>query len=121
MTLRIYTDAHIATAIVIQLRNSGISVVRCEDVGLKFERNDEVHLVYATGEKRAVLTSDEDFLQIHTRWQQAGMKHTGIIYVQHERKDNIGLIVGTLSFLNEALEGDAATLEEEVYNRIVYI
>lgn len=121
MTLQIYTDAHVAMAVVFQLRNSRISVVRCEDVGLKFERNDEVHLIYATGEKRAVLTSDEDFLQLHAKWQQAGMKQSGIIYIQHERKDNIGLIVGTLSFLNEAIEGGAATLDEEVYNRVVYI
>jgi predicted nuclease of predicted toxin-antitoxin system len=33
-TLKFYMDTHIPKAVAIQLRNKGIDVVRCEDVGL---------------------------------------------------------------------------------------
>jgi predicted nuclease of predicted toxin-antitoxin system len=58
--LKFYTDTHIAKAIAVQLRNRGVEVVRCEEVGLA-EARDTVHLEYATNHGLAVVTHDDDF------------------------------------------------------------
>ena len=34
MSIKFYTDTHIARQVAIQLRAKGIDVVRCEDVGM---------------------------------------------------------------------------------------
>ncbi len=34
MTLKFYTDTHVAKVVAVQLRPRGIEVIRCEDVGM---------------------------------------------------------------------------------------
>jgi predicted nuclease of predicted toxin-antitoxin system len=120
MNAKFYTDKHIAKQIAVQARNAGVDIIRCEDVGLG-DAEDFEHLEFATAEGRTVISADEDFPILHAQWQAAGKKHAGIIYIQPARKDQIGKIVDLIRFLHSAVESGAATLDEDVYNRIIYL
>ena len=120
MSLKLYTDGHIAHAIVTQLRQKGLDVVRCEDVGLK-DAADEEHLEYATREERTIVSHDADFIRLHNERHEQGKKHFSVIRIKSDNMGNIGAIVSELYFLHEAIEGGAATLEDEVYNKVSYI
>lgn len=54
-------------------------------------------------------------------WRSVGKSHTGIIYVQPDRKDNIGMVVGFMEFLHLAVEGRAANLEHDVYSSLYFL
>ncbi len=120
MPARFYMDAHMDKAIAVQARRRGIDILRCQDVGMDNAGDDE-HLAYAAAERRTVITADADFVKLHTEWLGGGRPHAGIIYVQPERKDDIGLIVDYLEFLHLAVEGGAADLEKDVYNTLRYL
>ncbi|MHB8625538.1 MAG: DUF5615 family PIN-like protein [Aggregatilineales bacterium] len=118
MPIKFYTDANIAKAVAVQLK--GIDIVRCEDVGMKYA-DDEPHLIYAVRESRTLITGDEDFLELDARWHSQGRTHAGIIFIQHHDRENIGKIVNRLQFLHEAIIGGAASLEDDVYNRVEFL
>ena len=120
MKVKFYTDIHIAKAVAVQARKAGVDIIRGEEVGLA-EAKDYRHLEYSAADGRAVIIADEDFPILHDKWQKDRKWHAGIIYVQPQRKDQIGMIVAYLEFLHQAVEGRAATLEEDVYNRIIYL
>ncbi len=44
---KFYLDSHIDKEVAIQLRNSGVDVVHCAEVGMK-DAKDPEHLTYAT-------------------------------------------------------------------------
>jgi hypothetical protein len=122
--LTFLTDEHIHKPIVNQLRERGVDIVRVEDLGWKGEA-DVPLLEYAAGEGRALVTGDDDFLAHHVTWQQAGRRHTGIFYVlpqvRQQRKAAVGIIFNELWFYWEAVRDGAASLEEDVYNQVIFI
>jgi predicted nuclease of predicted toxin-antitoxin system len=120
MPLKLYTDGHIANAIVKQLRERNVDVVRCEEVGLK-DADDIDHLNYAIREQRTIVTQDADFLRYHTQFQSEGKQHFGIIRINSDSIGDIGYVVNELHFLHEAIESEAANLENDVYNRVRFI
>src|SRR5262245_2350999 len=95
-TIRYYTDAHIAKAVVEQLRLRGVDVTRCEEVGLA-EVSDQGHIAYAAENGRAMVTHDQGFTAHHRVWLAQGNHHAGIFLITKD-KDNIGLLVNTLVF-----------------------
>ena len=118
--LKLYTNGHIARQIVVQLRKHHVDIVRCEDVGMK-NASDEEHLRYAIGEKRAIVTGDTDFIVFDTLYHQTGKTHFGIFYLVPSLLGNISIPVKTLLFWHEAIAAGAATLEDDVYNHVIYI
>jgi hypothetical protein len=56
--LRFYTNTHTAKAIATQLKERGVDIIRCEDVGLA-EVTDFQHLAYAAEHKRTIVTNVE--------------------------------------------------------------
>ncbi|MEO1288311.1 MAG: DUF5615 family PIN-like protein [Chloroflexota bacterium] len=120
MSLKLYTDGHIAKSIVRQLRLKDVDIERCEDVGLK-DASDLQHFEYALENERTIVTQDADFLRIHNEIQREGKNHFGIIRITSENITNVGKIVNELEFLHNAIDGGAATLEEDVYNQVRYI
>lgn len=93
--------------------------MRCQDVGLA-ETSDADHLIFATSQGRSMVTNDADFKALHEQWLHAGRKHAGIFYITHD-KENIGMIVTTLSFFHEAVKVGAADLATEVFNQLYYL
>ena len=120
MSAKFYTDTHIAKAVALQGRRAGVDIIHCEEVGLA-EAEDFEHLEFAAAQGRTVISADEDFPILHAQWKATGRTHAGIIYVQPYRKDQIGMIVAYIAFVHQAIESGAATLEEDVYNSIVYL
>ncbi len=118
--IRYYTDAHIPKSVVRQLLQKGVDIVRCEDIGMKYAK-DEAHWEYAIREGRVLVTCDEDFFNHAAAWNEKGKSHPGIVFIISEKQGIIGVIVKELLFLHEAIAGGAATLEEDVQNRILYI
>ncbi len=111
--IRYYTDVHIAREVAHQLRQKGVDIVHCGDVGLS-DADDSSHLEYATRNGRVPVSCDDDFERLHATWQAAGRQHGGIVYVKMGDKcKSIGFIVNTLLFLQEA-----AIYEADLYNQI---
>lgn len=117
--IRFYTDTHIDKAVAIQLRNKGVDVIRCEEVGLAAATDFE-HIDYATSQNRSIVTNDQGFTGHHRAWLEAGRSHTGIFLITKD-KDNIGMVINHLYFWHEAIGIGAADLETDVFNQIVFI
>lgn len=120
MSVKFYTDAHISKAIVDQARKRGVDIIRCQDVKLT-EAEDIEHLNFAVEQGRTVISADADFPILDAQWRTTGKTHAGIIYILPDRKDQIGRIVDYLEFLHQAIKDGAATLDEDVYNKLIYL
>ncbi|MEM6283122.1 MAG: DUF5615 family PIN-like protein [Chloroflexota bacterium] len=108
--MRFYFDTHIARANAVQLRARGATVVRCEDVGLD-EADDQTHLQYAADNDLVMVSQDNDFAVLDTKWKQHGKAHSGIILIPKHLKgqQQITFIVNKLGELHDMMEGGAAT------------
>ena len=120
MTIKFYTDTHIAKAVTIQCQQHGVDIIRCEDVRLA-EATDEEHLSYATDQKRVMVSSDRDFIGLHKQRSEIGKFHAGIVYILPEHKDDIGRLVGFITDLYELIEGGAGTLEQDIDNQLIWL
>lgn len=78
--LKFFTDTHISKQVAVQLSHRGVSVVRCEEVGLA-EADDEELLTYASREGRAIITVDKGFKHRAFRWLAEGRDHGGVFLV----------------------------------------
>lgn len=120
MSLRFYTDTHIAKQVAIQLREQGIEVIRCEEIGLA-EASDEEHLEYAARDNRVMVTKDNDFPRIHARWQAEGRHHAGIFFCPYRDIPAIGLLVTVCAEMVEMVTGGAADIEQDIADQVKYI
>ena len=107
---RFYTDEHIPSAVARELQRRDVDVLRCQDAGM-VAAEDVDHLSLTTEQDRILVTRDDDFLKLHAAWMKEDKSHAGIVYVQRKNWDNIGLIVGDLLLLREALRpGESANM-----------
>lgn len=122
MSLKLYTDTHIAKQVAIQLRNRGVDIVRCEEVGMA-EATDEEHLAYATKEGRALVSMDRDFKRFYFEWIEARKNHAGIFSISRKFQNNygIGRMVSELYEYWQLIEIGAGTVEKDIYNQIIWI
>ena len=113
MSLSFYTDTHIAKQIAIQLRDKGLNVVRCEEVGLA-EADDEEHLSYSSSQDLVLVTFDKGFRDRAFKWLAAGRNHSGIFICKPDLQGTagIGLIVKNCQFYYQLVEEEAATLDD---------
>lgn len=120
-SLKFYTDTHIAKAVTVQLREKGIDIVRCEEVGMA-EATDLAHLEYATEQGRILISHDSDFLALHSEWQSQNREHTGIVRASPEiqHKNQVGKIVSAIMEFQELVELEAASIDD-FYNQIQFI
>ncbi len=119
MTIRFYTDTHIAKVVAVQLRQRGIDVIRCEEVGMALAGDFE-HLAYAAEQGHSMVTNDQGFSGHHRQWLEQGKHHAGIFLITKD-KDDVGMIVTELAFWHEAIAAGAADLESDVYDQIIYL
>jgi len=109
--LKFYTDTHIDKQVAIQLRQKGVDVIRCEDVGLA-EADDETHLRYAAEHQIALITKDAGFRLRHFNWIGQGRTHYGIFFCSNRQAASIGQIVNICAAYAELLEQGAGTLAD---------
>jgi len=91
------------------LRRRHIDLTTAVDTGL-LGASDESHLAFANHEQRIIVTSDSDFLRLHSE----GRQHPGIVYC-HQQSRSVGEIIRRLAFIWEVLEAD------EMHNRIEFL
>jgi predicted nuclease of predicted toxin-antitoxin system len=118
-TLKFYMDTHVDKQVAIQLRQRGITVVRCQDVGLADASNEE-HLTYATQHDLSVITKDDDFATLHYEWMAQGKPHYGIFLHRDRQRATIGAIVTTCEEYYRLTAEGAGTLKD-VYNQLIEI
>ncbi len=120
MALKFYFDTHIAKAIAVQLRERGVDVVRCEEVG-RAAATDEEHLIDATAENRAVVTHERDFIVLNANWHVQTKSHAGIFYCQPRLQGSVGEMIKQLEEYAQLIESGAGTLEADIIDQIVYL
>ena len=113
-------DSHVPEAVAKQLRSYGVNVVRCQDVGFE-DATDNEHLEYATQQERTIITKDRDFPSLHNSWIAQGRNHCGIFFCPYRNEPAIGVIVTACLFYYQAIEDEAGTLEDDIYNRLHHI
>lgn len=120
--LKFYTDKHIPKAVTTQLRQRGVDIVRCEDVGLG-DADDVTHLTFATLEGRVVITRDADFTRLHTSYQVEGKFHSGIMFCSADIQGDsaVGRIVKEVLMYHELIEGGAGTVVDDIFNRVLFV
>jgi len=91
--IKLYTDDHVAKAVVRGLRQRGVDVVTVPEADL-LTASDEEHLAFARESGRVIFTQDEDFLRLHA----AGVAHPGIVYAPQGR--SVGQVIRGLMFVN---------------------
>lgn len=77
--IRLYADENVDDRIIRGLRLRGIdigTVIEARMIG----KPDPEQLSRATLDGRVLLTSDQDFLELHLSWMREGREHAGIIY-----------------------------------------
>jgi len=120
LAIKYFFDTHIAKAVSIQLREKGVDALRCEDVGLA-EASDEKLLQYATDNNRVMVSQDEDFIKLHSAYQNEHKKHKGIFkFNRLQREAQISVIVTECLFYSEAEDAGAIDYETEIENTIIY-
>lgn len=117
--LGFYTDTHIDKQVAIQLRNRGVQVVRCQDVGLA-DASDEVHLEYASQHGLALISKDADFETLHYLWMSQERQHSGIFLYRDRYKASIGKIV-TLSYEYYQLVAEDGEFINDVHNQLIEV
>ena len=109
--LKFYTDTHIDRQVAIQLRQRGVEVVRCEEVGMA-EADDEAHLEYAAQNQLALITKDAGFRTRHFHWLSQSKAHQGIFFCGDRHIAAIGKIVKACYTFAELIEEGAGTLDD---------
>jgi predicted nuclease of predicted toxin-antitoxin system len=113
MSLALYMDHHVNSAITVGLRRRGVDVLICAEDGM--DRSDDTQILErATELERVMFTQDDDFLAIADQWLEAGREMTGVIYA-HQLAITIGQAVRDLELVAKILE------PEEIKNKIVFL
>ena len=113
MSLSLYMDQHVKSAVTAGLRIRGLSVVTAQDDGTS-EREDADILKRATELGRILFTQDEDFLSIAQDWQEQSRPFCGVIY-GHQLTLTIGAAVNDLNLICQVLA------PEEVRNTMIFL
>ncbi len=115
--VRLYFDRHIMARLAVDLRGRGYDVLTTEEAG-KDTASDEEQLLFATAEKRAILTFNiRDFAPLHEAWQAAARLHAGIIVSQQLGSRQYGLLLPRMlrllnQFTAEEMVGNFVHLEQ---------
>jgi hypothetical protein len=104
MSLKLYMDEHVPSAITTGLRRRGVDVLTVQEDGRESE-DDPVLLDRASELGRVMFTRDIDFLEEATRRQRSGETFAGVTYA-HQLRVRIGQCVKDLEILAGACEAD---------------
>ena len=113
MTVPLYMDQHVPSAITQGLRRRGVDVVTTQEDGTA-TWGDEKILERATSLGRTLFTEDEDFLAIVSTWQQTGRTFSGLVFAQ-QLDITIGRAIADLELIAKALD------PVDMLNRVEFI
>jgi aspartate oxidase len=95
--IKFYLDEHIHRAVAEGLRRRGVNVLTAQEAG-NAGLSDRDQLLFASAEKRVMVTMDSDFLILTTQ----GLAHAGIAYANPRK--SIGDLIGALRLLADVLD-----------------
>lgn len=84
MSLKLYMDAHVPSAITIALRDRGIDVLTAQEDHTD-DVDDATLLDRASSLQRVVFTFDQDFIGLTSHWQAAARRFSGVIILRNTR------------------------------------
>jgi len=113
VSLRLYMNHHVRSAITQGLRRRGVDVLTAYEDGAA-EFDDERLLERAAELDRVVFTHDDDFLGIADRWQQAGRLFPGLVYA-NQLSVTIGKAIGDLELIAKTSDS------EELRNKVQFL
>ena len=102
MTIKLYMDHQVKSAITKQLRRRGVDVITAYEDGTN-TLADPLLLDRATALNRVLFTQDRDHLQDAAARQQAGAAFAGVIYA-HKVRVTIGQCVRDLELIAKACD-----------------
>lgn len=111
--IQLYADENVDEGIVRGLRLRGLDIITAVDAGMT-GKTDSEQLSHAFMHGRVLLTSDQDFLELHLRWMQEGRQHAGIIYYSQYRV-TIGTCIWGVKLILDVLSS------EEMQNHLEFI
>jgi len=104
VSLPLYLDHHVRSAVTKGLRSRGIDVLTAfEDQ--RAIASDEELLTRASDLGRVAFSQDGDFLAIADDWQRTGRHFAGLVYA-HQLRATVGQIVADLQLILEATTPD---------------
>jgi hypothetical protein len=108
MMLPGYADENVNPRIVVGLRRHGMDMASVRERG-EYGTDDETLLTNATAEGRLMLTTDIDFLRIHSQWMNARRSHAGIVFWAQSLA--IGRVIRrVLPFASQTAPADAVNI-----------
>jgi hypothetical protein len=113
VSLSLYMDHHVPSAITIGLRHRGVDVLTAYEDAFSDE-SDENILVRATSLGRIVFSQDVDFLVLAHRWRKIGKTFAGVIFGRQEN-----LAIGTAIDLLELIA--KVSEPEQLRNNVQFI
>ncbi len=113
MTLSLYMDHQVPSAITDGLRQRGVDVLTAKEDGSD-TWDDDALLARATSLGRVLFSQDQDFLTLTHQWLQAPRDFSGVAYA-HQLAISIGQAVRDLELLAKTLDPD------DMRNRIEYL
>ncbi len=111
MTIGLYMDHHVPSAISGGLRRRGVSVLTAGEDGLA-EADDDVLLDRATELGRLVYSNDDDLLAIAHVWLETGRDFAGIAY-SHPLRISVRQAIESLEVIAKA--SDPADSRNVIY------
>jgi uncharacterized protein with PIN domain len=117
---KFYLDTHIPKAVAEQLRMRGVTVIRCEEIGLA-EADDVEHLEYATSQNLIMISHDRDFWTLHGLWLNQGLRHAGIVLISRQFQGQVSKLFGELWLLYQMIDQGAGTLQDDIQNNLYEI
>lgn len=121
MEFKVMTDEHVANAVSEQLIQKNVEAIRLIDV-LDSSTPDPEVLEYCHEHGYALITLDRG-MDGHAKARvNAGSEHAGIfIAAKVQGTAHIGIIVNFITLYNEAIKESAASVENDVYNKVIYV
>lgn len=113
MSIALYMDHHVPSAVTYGLRLRGVDVLTAEEDGTQRLADPDL-LDRATAVGRALFSQDVDLIREAAARQRQGLPFAGVIAAR-QGHTTIGQIVADLEFIAKA--GDSADLE----NTVVYL
>ena len=96
---RFYADEHIPKAVIRGLRQRGVDILTVADAA-SIGAEDSTHLRRACGERRVIVTQDDDFLRLAA----GGEPHAGIVYApQHT---SVSALIHGLLLIHRVLDAE---------------
>lgn len=122
MKFMVMTDEHVANAISEQLVRKGIEAIRLIDA-LPESTPDPDVLEYCHQHGYALITLDKGMRDHAASRFSEEKEHAGIFLGNKDFQGakGIGTIVKFIIFFNDAVNGGAASVEDDVYNEIIDI